>query len=107
MIDEIGAMPFDDQVSLFNVMEHEEFPLNKQGESKIIPAPTTIIGTSNPKNSNASWTDSSRASKNEIPLRRALIDRFDIVLIFSDEDSEQSATEYAAQKMRKNQDAAS
>jgi DNA replicative helicase MCM subunit Mcm2 (Cdc46/Mcm family) len=99
VIDEIGAMPYDDQVSLFNVMEHGEFPLNKHGESKMVPAQTTIIGTSNPKNINASWTNSAKASKDEIPLRRALIDRFDIVLIFTDEDTEESAHNYASKKM--------
>ena len=92
-------MPYDDQVSLFNVMEHGEFPLNKHGESKMVPAHTTIIGTSNPKNINASWTNSAKASKDEIPLRRALIDRFDIVLIFTDEDTEESAHNYASKKM--------
>ncbi|MGC1930155.1 MAG: hypothetical protein WA667_14375 [Candidatus Nitrosopolaris sp.] len=72
-------------------MEHGEFPLNKQGESKMVPARTTIIGTSNPKNINASWANSAKASKDEIPLHRALIDRFDIVLVFTDEDTEESA----------------
>ena len=99
IIDEIGAMSYDDQVSLFNVMEHGEFPLNKHGESKMVPAQTTIIGTSNPKNINASWANSAKASKDEIPLRRALIDRFDIVLIFTDDDTEESAREYASKKM--------
>jgi DNA replicative helicase MCM subunit Mcm2 (Cdc46/Mcm family) len=102
IIDEIGAMSYDDQVSLFNVMEHGEFPLNKYGESKMVPAQTTIIGTSNPKNINASWTNSAKASKDEIPLRRALIDRFDIVMIFTDEDTEESAHEYASKKMQLN-----
>ena len=80
-------------------MEHGEFPLNKHGESKMVPAQTTIIGTSNPKNINASWANSAKASKDEIPLRRALIDRFDIVLIFTDEDTEESAHNYASKKM--------
>ena len=99
IIDEIGAMSYDDQVSLFNVMEHGEFPLNKHGESKMVPAQTTIIGTSNPKNINASWANSAKASKDEIPLRPALIDRFDIVLIFTDEDTEESARDYASKKL--------
>ena len=105
VIDEIGAMSFDDQVSLFSVMEHGEVPLNKQGESRIIPAQTTIIGTSNPKNIDASWNKntSGKLSKDEIPLRRALVDRFDIVLMFSDEDTEESANNYAIQKMKINQ----
>jgi DNA replicative helicase MCM subunit Mcm2 (Cdc46/Mcm family) len=102
VIDEIGAMLYDDQVSLFNVMEHGEFPLNKHGESKMVPAQTTIIGTSNPKNINASWANSAKASKDEIPLRRALIDRFDIVLIFTDEDTKESALDYASKKMQLN-----
>jgi DNA replicative helicase MCM subunit Mcm2 (Cdc46/Mcm family) len=102
VIDEIGAMSFDDQVSLFR---HGEVPLNKQGESRIIPAHTTIIGTSNPKNIDASWSKNSsgKISKEEIPLRRALVDRFDIVLMFSDEDTEESANKYAIQKMKINQ----
>lgn len=102
VIDEIGAMPFDDQVSLFNVMEHGEIPLNKQGESRTIPAHTTIIGTSNPKNIDSSWKNSGKASKDEIPLRRALIDRFDLALTFDDEDTEQSANNYASEKIRVN-----
>jgi len=100
IIDEVGAMSYEDQVGLFNVMEHGEFPLNKHGESKMISAPTTIIGTSNPKNINASWINSAKASKDEIPLRRALIDRFDIVLVFKDEDTEESANSYALEKIR-------
>jgi DNA replicative helicase MCM subunit Mcm2 (Cdc46/Mcm family) len=99
VIDEIGAMPFDDQASLFTVMEHGEIPLNKQGESRNIPASTTIIGTSNPKNIDANWKASGKASRDEIPLRRALIDRFDITLKFEDEDTEESANNYAKQKM--------
>ena len=100
IIDEIGAMSFEDQASLFNAMEHGEFPLNKHGESRMIPAPTTIISTSNPRNANASWSNSAKVSKNEIPLRRALIDRHDIVLIFKDEDTEESATEFAKEKVK-------
>jgi len=65
----------------------------------MIPAQTTIIGTSNPKNINASWANSAKASKDEIPLRRALIDRFDIVLIFTDDDTEELARDYASKKM--------
>jgi DNA replicative helicase MCM subunit Mcm2 (Cdc46/Mcm family) len=84
----------------FNVMEHGEFPLNKHGKSKMISAATTIIGTSNPKNIDASWINSAKASKGEIPLRRALIDRFDIVLIFKDNDTEESANSYALEKIR-------
>ena len=95
VIDEIGAMLFEDQASLFNVMEHGEFPLNKHGENKMISAATTIIATSNPRNTNASWSNSTKASKGEIPLRRELIDRFDIQLIFKDEDTEESAKDYA------------
>jgi DNA replicative helicase MCM subunit Mcm2 (Cdc46/Mcm family) len=100
VIDEIGAMPYEDQASLFNAMEHGEFPLNKHGESRMISAPTTIISTSNPRNANASWSNSTKVSKDEIPLRRALIDRHDIVLIFKGEDTEESATEYAKEKMK-------
>jgi DNA replicative helicase MCM subunit Mcm2 (Cdc46/Mcm family) len=100
VIDEIGAMPFEDQPSLFNAMEHGEFPLNKHGESRMIPAATTIISTSNPRNANASWSNSTKVSKGEIPLRRELIDRHDIVLIFKGEDTEESAREYAKERMR-------
>ena len=49
VIDEIGAMPFDDQVSLFNVMEHGEIPLNKQGESRTIPVSTIQLQLQIPK----------------------------------------------------------
>jgi DNA replicative helicase MCM subunit Mcm2 (Cdc46/Mcm family) len=100
VIDEIGAMPYEDQASLFNAMEHGEFPLNKHGESRTILAPTTIISTSNPRNANASWSNSVKVSKDEIPLRRALIDRHDILLIFKEEYTEESATEFAKEKIK-------
>jgi len=100
VIDEIGAMHFEDQATLFNAMEHGEFPLNKNGESRTILAPTTIISTSNPRNANASWSNSVKVSKDEIPLRRALIDRHDILLIFKEEYTEESATEFAKEKIK-------
>jgi DNA replicative helicase MCM subunit Mcm2 (Cdc46/Mcm family) len=81
-------------------MEHGEFPLDKHGERKMISAPANIIGTSNPRNINATWSDSTKASKGEIPLRRELIDRFDIPLLFKDEYTEESAKDYAIEKIR-------
>ena len=84
---------------MFSVTDHGEIPLNKQGESKTIPAQTTIIGTFNPKNINASWK-TGKISKDEIPLHRALVDRFDITLKFEDEDTEESVNNYALYLIR-------
>jgi DNA replicative helicase MCM subunit Mcm2 (Cdc46/Mcm family) len=101
VIDEIGAMSYDDQSALYNVMEHGEIPLAKYGETRTILSPTSILATSNPRNMKSNWSTDGRASKEEIPLRRALIDRFDLPLNFPDDQTdEESAANYAKEKMR-------
>ena len=85
-INEIGSMNFEDQRFLLDIMEEGKFTIDKYAIHQEIDSKTTIIATANPNT--AYWKDSIRITNEEIPVARALLDRFDQVFAFSDMNSE-------------------
>jgi replicative DNA helicase Mcm len=95
-INEIGLMMPSDQNFLLDVMEEGKFTIDKYGIHAEMDSPTTIIGTTNQLN--AEWSDEKEASKNEIPVGKAILDRFDQVYVFRDSTKLQEAKDYAYKK---------
>ncbi|HEY9385852.1 MAG TPA: AAA family ATPase [Nitrososphaeraceae archaeon] len=96
-INEIGSMNFEDQRFLLDIMEEGKFTIDKYGIHQDIDSPTTIIATANPLG--AYWKESHRIGNDEIPVIRALLDRFDQVYAFTDSKSEEEIKEYAYRKI--------
>lgn len=96
VINEIGKMSFEDQGYLFDIMEEGKFAINKYGISREIDSPTTIIATANPYR--VEWSEA-KANKNEIPVDRVLLDRFDQIFIFRDYTTEMELRNYADDKI--------
>ena len=76
ILNEVGALSEEDQRQLFSVMEEGIIPKDKYGQHKEIEAKTTVLGTLNPRQSD--WYNDA-VSKDQIPLRRELIDRYNLI----------------------------
>jgi replicative DNA helicase Mcm len=96
ILNEVGALSEEDQRQLFSVMEEGIIPKDKYGQHKEIEAKTTVLGTLNPRQSD--WYYGS-ISKDQIPLRRELIDRYDLIFAFKDSTSKSEREKYAWQKL--------
>jgi DNA replicative helicase MCM subunit Mcm2 (Cdc46/Mcm family) len=96
-INEIGSMSFEDQRFLLDIMEEGRFTIDKYGNHQEIDSPTTIIATANPHG--IYWKDSYKIGNEEIPVSKAMIDRFDQVHGFVDSKSEEEIKEYAERKI--------
>jgi len=94
-IDEINMFSLEDQGRLLDIMENGSFDFDKMGIRRRIPAPTTIIATANPVGGN--WKDPQVASKDELELRRNLIDRFTQIYSFRDTNEEEQIHDFAQQ----------
>ena len=96
ILNEVGALSEEDQRQLFSVMEEGIIPKDKYGQHKEIEAKTTVLGTLNPRQSD--WYNDA-VSKDQIPLRRELIDRYDLILVFKESTSKSERERYARQKL--------
>jgi DNA replicative helicase MCM subunit Mcm2 (Cdc46/Mcm family) len=92
-IDELGRMPYEEQAHLLNIMEEGEFTINKHGIHAKIKAPVTIVATANPSSTN--WNNEDKVNINEIPVLKALIDRFDLPFVFRTPRDSQALRELA------------
>ena len=95
-INEIGSMNFEDQRFLQDVMEEGRFTIDKYGIHLDISARTTIIATANPYR--VDWL-APKADKNEMPIRKELLDRFDLILVVRGHSDEQAMRDYADAKI--------
>jgi DNA replicative helicase MCM subunit Mcm2 (Cdc46/Mcm family) len=91
-------MSFEDQKFLLDIMEEGRFTIDKYGNHQDIESPTTIIATANPHGTY--WKDSYKIGNEEIPVSKAIIDRFDQVYGFVDSKSEEEIKEYAQRKIQ-------
>ncbi len=83
MIDEIGAMLFEEQKHLQRVMEEGKVVVDKYGQHFELDSPTTIIATCNPKATD--WKNGLPTINNdEFPIMDSLLDRFDQKIVFVD-----------------------
>ena len=96
ILNEVGALSEEDQRQLFSVMEEGIIPKDKYGQHKEIEARTTVLGTLNPRQSD--WYYGT-VSKDQIPLRRELIDRYDLIFATKDSTSKSERENYARQKL--------
>jgi DNA replicative helicase MCM subunit Mcm2 (Cdc46/Mcm family) len=94
-INEISSLNFEDQGHLIDILEEGHTTLDKYGMHYEIDSPTTVIATSNP--TGTSWK-STTVSKDDIPIVKNLLDRFDQMYEFRDNLSETEIEEYTKRK---------
>jgi DNA replicative helicase MCM subunit Mcm2 (Cdc46/Mcm family) len=100
-IDEINSFPIEDQGRLLDILEDGEFNFDKMGIRQLIQAPTTIIATANAVGGN--WNSPEFASKEEIQLKKNLLDRFPQVYAVRDDMDESLIDEFVKQMDKINQ----
>jgi DNA replicative helicase MCM subunit Mcm2 (Cdc46/Mcm family) len=88
-INELAKMSNDDLAKLYDIMEERVFNFDKGGIKKDIHAPTAIIASSNPANSD-SWKSNEKVDFDELPMVAPLKDRFDFIFIFNKRTKEQN-----------------
>lgn len=94
-------MSFDDQAPLLDVMEEDEFSINKHGFNAHIRSPTVIVGSANPTGSKwSSLSSDGRINLDDIPAIKPVIDRFDYIFIIKTSRDEQAIREYADTKSK-------
>ena len=92
---EISSLCFEDQGHLIDILEEGRCTLDKYGQHYEIDSPTTIIATANPNG--ISWRTTT-VSKDDIPIVKNLLDRFDQIYEFRDNLSEREIEEYTKRK---------
>jgi DNA replicative helicase MCM subunit Mcm2 (Cdc46/Mcm family) len=96
ILNEIASLTMEDQRHLFDVMEEGKLTLDKYGFHKEIDSPTTILGTTNPES--GEWY-MDIIDKGQIPLRKELVDRYDLIFIFQLLKDKGQKVEYARKKL--------
>ena len=91
-IDEINSFPIEDQSRLLDVLKEGVINLDKLGRRYVIPAATTIIATANPVG--GKWNSPQVATKEEIELKKSLMDRFTQIYTFRDAMDENQTTDF-------------
>ncbi len=92
-IDEINTFSMDDQGKLLDILQDGAFDFDKMGIRRRIPAPTTIIATANP--TGGKWNSAQVATKDEIELKKSLMDRFTQIYTFRDNMSKEQTESFA------------
>jgi replicative DNA helicase Mcm len=95
-INEIGRMDFEDQKHLLDIMQEQEFTINKYGINSRVQSPTAIIASANPLK--GEWRDSERIDLTDFPVLKPLIDRFDLIFPFRKTRDEKIIKEYSDKK---------
>jgi replicative DNA helicase Mcm len=101
-INELGQFPMEQQKHLLDCMEENGFPMAKYGFSTTIEAHPSIIASANPINSR--WQNSGVVSLNEFPILPQIIQRFDLIFIFKENNQENYLRSYAERKNAISQD---
>ena len=96
-LNELGRMSLEDQGHLLDVMEEEEFTINKYGINAKILSPTSIIASANPMN-NSRWSNKEKIDLDEIPALKPIIDRFDFVFVVRGLENENNIREFINSK---------
>jgi DNA replicative helicase MCM subunit Mcm2 (Cdc46/Mcm family) len=86
----------DDQRQLFDVMEEGKLTLDKHGFHKEIDSPTTVLGTTNPDS--GEWY-ADVIDKGQIPLRKELVDRYDLIFVFESLKDKNQKVDYAKKEV--------
>lgn len=96
ILNEVAALSMEDQRHLFDVMEEGHLTLDKHGFHKEIDSPTTVLGTTNPEG--GSWYFDI-VDKGQIPLRKELVDRYDLIFVFESITNKEQKVAYARKKL--------
>jgi replicative DNA helicase Mcm len=96
ILNEIASLSMEDQRHLFDVMEEGMLTLDKYGFHREIESLTTVLGTTNPEG--GEWY-MDIVEKVKIPLRKELVDRYDLVLVFEPLKDKESKANYAKKKL--------
>jgi DNA replicative helicase MCM subunit Mcm2 (Cdc46/Mcm family) len=97
LLNEIASLSMEDQRHLFDVMEEGLLTLDKYGFHREIESPTTVLGTTNPEG--GEWY-MDVVEKGKIPLRKELVDRYDLVLVFEALKGREIKAAYAKKKLQ-------
>ena len=95
ILNEIASLSMEDQRHLFDVMEEGKLTLDKYGFHKEIDSPTTVLATTNPEH--GEWYFDI-IEKRQIPLRKELVDRYDLIFVFESLKEKTQKVEYANKK---------
>ena len=95
-LNEIGSLSMEDQRHLFDAMEEGKLTIDKYGFHKEIDSPTTVLATTNPEH--GEWYMDA-IDKGQIPLRKELVDRYDLIFVFESLRDRQQKVSYAKRKM--------
>jgi replicative DNA helicase Mcm len=96
ILNEIASLSMEDQRHLFDVMEEGKLTLDKYGFHKEIDSPTTVLGTTNPES--GEWY-MDIIDKGQIPLRKELVDRYDLIFVFTLLKNKADKIDYAQKKL--------
>jgi len=77
-------------------MEEGKLTLDKHGFHKEIDSPTTVLGTTNPEG--GGWYLGT-VDKGQIPLRKELVDRYDLIFVFESLRNKDQKVTYARKKL--------
>lgn len=92
-INEMGEVSLEEQKHFQDSEEEGQFSINKQGIRATIRADAVHIWTSNPKQG-ASFSNDKKISLDEIPIRKQLLDRADLLIIVRPIRDEQTRREF-------------
>ena len=96
ILKEIASLSMEEQRHLFDVMEEGRLTVDKYGFHREIDSPTTVLGTTNPQG--GEWYLGS-IEKRQIPLRKELVDRYDLVFVFDSLKGREEKADYAKKKL--------
>jgi DNA replicative helicase MCM subunit Mcm2 (Cdc46/Mcm family) len=96
ILNEVAALSMEDQRHLFDAMEEGKLTLDKHGFHKEIESPTTVLGTTNPES--GEWYFNV-VDKGQIPLRKELVDRYDLIFVFESLRDKDQKVDYAKKKL--------
>jgi DNA replicative helicase MCM subunit Mcm2 (Cdc46/Mcm family) len=96
ILNEVASLSMEDQKHLFDVMEEGKLTVDKYGFHKEIDSPTTVLGTTNPES--GEWY-ADIIDKGQIPLRRELVDRNDLIFVFESLRNKEQKMDYARKKL--------
>jgi len=95
-VNEFGQLPSADHKHFLDCMDDDSFPVTKHGFDIMVEAYTTIIASANPIGGR--WDDPNRIDISRIPTSAQVLDRFDIILILTENKDPEYLRRLASQK---------
>jgi DNA replicative helicase MCM subunit Mcm2 (Cdc46/Mcm family) len=95
-VNEFGQLPPADHKHFLDCMEDDFFPMTKHGFDTMVEAYTTIIASANPIGGR--WEDPNRIDVSRIPTSPQVLDRFDIIIILTENKNPEYLKRLAFQK---------